>query len=77
MLMGHSTKDDIPARYGSKKRLGTWDLEQLVNASSPEIRFMTEALLKAKEAADAGDLITVKPWLSRSNWSTYYQQKFG
>lgn len=75
--MGHSSKNDIPAGYGSKKRFSTRDLEQIMAVSSPEIQFMTETLLKAKAEADAGRLIVVKPWLQRSNWSDYYRKRSG
>jgi integrase len=76
-LMGHSTKNDIPAGYGSKKRYTARDLHEITSMASPEIQFMTETLLKAKAEADAGRLIVVKPWLQRSNWSDYYRSKFG
>jgi hypothetical protein len=76
-VMGHSIKDDVPAGYGSKKRFTTRDLDQLMTNQSPETKFMTEQLLKAKADADAGRLIVVKPWLQRSNWSDYYRKKFG
>ncbi|MEN5246158.1 hypothetical protein [Brucella pseudintermedia] len=77
MLMGHSTRDDIPARYGSKKRLSPRDLEQLTGSTSREIQFMTETLMATKAKADAGELTVVKPWLHRSNWSNFYRRKFG
>lgn len=77
MVMGHSTRNDIPAGYGSKKRLSTRDLNEIATTPSPEIQFMTESLLRAKATADAGHLVVVKPWLQRSNWSDYYRTKFG
>lgn len=75
--MGHSSKNDVPAGYGSKKRFSSRDLEKILSIASPEIQFMTETLLKAKADADAGRLVVVKPWLQRSNWSDYYRKKFG
>lgn len=74
--MGHSSKKDIPAGYGSKKRYSTRDLDEIMSISAPEIQFMTERLVQAKREADAGKLIVVKPWLHRSNWSNYYREKF-
>ncbi|MRN67705.1 hypothetical protein [Brucella sp. 10RB9213] len=76
MLMGHSIRNDIPAHYGSKKRLSPRDLEEITGSSSREIQFMAETLLAAKAKADAGELTIVKPWLHRSNWSAFYQRKF-
>ncbi|WP_274426492.1 site-specific integrase [Chelativorans sp. YIM 93263] len=76
LLMGHSIKDDMSARYGSKKRLSARDLQQLTGTSSPEIQFMTKALLDAKSKAETGELVVVKPWLVRANWSEFYQGKF-
>lgn len=76
MLMGHSIRNDIPAHYGSKKRLSPRDLKELTETSSREIQFMTETLLAAKEKANAGELAIVKPWLQRINWSEFYRQKF-
>lgn len=75
--MGHSSKKDIPAGYGSKKRYSTRDLDEIMSISAPEIQFMTERLVQAKREADAGKLIVVKPWLHRANWSKHYQEKFG
>lgn len=75
MAMGHSTKKDIPAGYGSKSRFTTRDVEELAKASAPEIEFMTVNLLKAKMAAVSGELTTVKPWLNKANWSEYYKSK--
>ena len=77
MLMGHSIRNDIPAHYGSKKRLSPRDLKELTETSSREIQFMTETLLAAKEKADMGELTVVKPWLQRTNWSEFYRYKFG
>jgi len=76
-VMGHSTKDDIPAGYGSKKRFTARDLDEIMSMALPEIQFMSETLLKAKAEADCGRLTVVKPWLQRSNWSEYYLKKFG
>lgn len=75
-IMGHSIKGDIPGGYGSKGRFTTKDLEKITTATSPEINFMVDTLLKAKAAADAGKLKVVKPWLQRNNWSKHYQEKF-
>lgn len=75
-VMGHSTKKDVPAGYGSKSRLSARDLEEIANASSPEIEYMAAKLLKAKMAACAGELTTIKPWLNKANWSKYYSAKF-
>ncbi|SFJ47480.1 tyrosine-type recombinase/integrase [Aerobium aerolatum] len=75
--MGHSTKGDIPAGYGSKKRFTARDLDEILSIASPEIQFMSETLLKAKAEADEGRLTVVKPWLHRSNWSKHYREKFG
>lgn len=47
-LMGHSTRNDIPAGYGSKKRYTARDLHEITSMAPPEIQFMTETLLKAK-----------------------------
>ncbi|MFK4823578.1 DUF6538 domain-containing protein [Paenochrobactrum sp. BZR 588] len=58
MVMGHSTKKDIPAGYGSKHRLTTRDLAEITQAASPEVDFMTTKLLAAKNIKNA--------------WSTYY-----
>jgi integrase len=76
MLMGHSIRNNIPAHYGSKKRLSPRDLKELTETSSREIQFMAETLLAAKAKADAGELTTVKPWLQRTNWSEFYREKF-
>jgi len=74
-LMGHADKSDIASGYGSKTRLTVRDLSELVNAKSPVIDAMTAKLLAAKSRADAGDLQTFKPWLSRASWSEFYRNK--
>ncbi|WP_349365559.1 MAG: hypothetical protein ABL311_11325 [Nitratireductor rhodophyticola] len=74
-LMGHSRKSDIPARYGGKNRLTTRDLLRFEQAASPALDAITPVLLEAKEKADAGELVVLKPWLQERNWSEYYQEK--
>lgn len=76
-IMGHSMKEDIPGGYGSKGRFSTKDLQKITSATTPEIEFMVETLLKAKAEANAGRLTLVKPWLQRTSWSRYYQEKYG
>ncbi|WP_435657810.1 hypothetical protein [Brucella pituitosa] len=76
MLMGHSIRNDIPAHYGSKKRLSQRDLDEVTGNTSREIEFMMEALLAAKTKADSGELKVVKPWLHKANWSDFYIEKF-
>ncbi|WP_156386383.1 hypothetical protein [Rhizobium sp. Leaf391] len=76
-LMGHSNKSDMPTRYGSKTRLTTRDLKELVSVQNPTIDQMSEILMDAKERADRGELETLRPWLSRASWSDYYRKKMG
>ncbi|KFB09634.1 hypothetical protein [Nitratireductor basaltis] len=73
--MGHSRKSDIPARYGGKNRLTTRDLARFEQAASPALDAITPILLNAKEKADTGELVVLKPWLQARNWSAYYQEK--
>lgn len=75
MVMGHSTKKDIPAGYGSKHRLTTRDLTEITQAASPAVDFMTTKLLAAKTAANKGELQIVKSWMNKENWSNYYRNK--
>ena len=74
LLMGHSNKSDMSARYGSKTRLTTRDLKEL-GAEDPIIDQMSVILLAAKERAEQGELTVYKPWLNRASWSEYYRQK--
>lgn len=71
-VMGHSSKDDMPSRYGAKSRLTTRDLAQIVEATSPAIDEMSQLLLEAKAAR--GELIVLKPWTLRANWSDHYRK---
>ena len=73
-IMGHSSRNDMPARYGAKQRLTTRDLKQIVGASSPVIDNMTELLLNARIRAESGELQVLKPWLLAHAWSTYYKE---
>jgi integrase len=72
-VMGHAGRKDTPARYGRKQRLTTRDLAQLADVSSPAIEEMTEILMGTKERANRGELDILKPWLLKSNWSSYYK----
>ncbi|TCQ07666.1 hypothetical protein C8J34_104127 [Rhizobium sp. PP-F2F-G36] len=74
-LMGHSNKNDMSTRYGSKTRLTTRDLKELAEVRNPTIDQMSEILLAAKMRSDEGELKAFKPWLNRASWSGYYQQK--
>ncbi len=74
-IMGHSSRSDMPARYGSKQRLTTRDLKQIVGATSPVIDEMTELLMGAKHRAERGEMTVLKPWLLPHNWSEHYKEK--
>lgn len=74
-IMGHSTKREMSTRYGNKQRFSTKDLREITTLQAPEILFMTERLLAAKQEADSGKLKVVKPWLSVKNWSQHYRQE--
>ncbi|PZM07560.1 site-specific integrase [Rhizobium tubonense] len=76
-LMGHSNKSDMATRYGSKTRLTTRDLKELVSVENPTIDQMSEILMDAKERANRGDLETLRPWVNRASWSDYYRKKMG
>jgi integrase len=76
-IMGHSSRKDMPTRYGAKQRLTTRDLKLLVEASSPIIDEMTELLMSAKQRSESGELQVLKPWLLQANWSGYYTRKLG
>ena len=76
-LMGHSNKSDMATRYGSKTRLTSRDLKELVSVQNPIIDQMTEILMGAKERADRGDLEVLRPWVNRASWSDYYREKLG
>ncbi|QKV17054.1 site-specific integrase [Oricola thermophila] len=76
-LMGHSRKSDIPARYGMKHRLTTRDLAEIIEAKSPALDAIVPILLSAKEKAENKELIVLKPWLQRSNWSLHYRERIG
>jgi integrase len=73
-VMGHSTRNDMPSRYGAKKRLTTRDLAQIVQTPSPVIDEMSSLLLGAKDRADRGELIALKPWTLTANWSEHYRR---
>ncbi len=73
--MGHSSRSDMPARYGSKQRLTTRDLKQIVGATSPVIDEMTELPMGAKHRLERGEMTVLKPWLLPHNWSEYYNEK--
>lgn len=76
-LMGHKGKSDVPSGYGAKNRLTTRDLGELTKQSAPAIEKIMPALLEAKQKADRGDLVTLKPWLQRANWSAFYRAELG
>lgn len=76
-IMGHSSRNDMPARYGAKQRLTTRDLKLLVEASPPIIDEMTVLLMGAKQRSESGELQVLEPWLLKQNWSGYYKQKLG
>ena len=61
-ILGHASS--VPGRYGRK---GVQSPEQVaaINAADPPvIQRMREILLPAKERADRGELIVLKPWLT-------------
>ncbi|WP_416064599.1 tyrosine-type recombinase/integrase [Rhizobium sp. ZK1] len=74
-LMGHVNSKDVPSRYGAKDRLTLRDLKEIHKAQSPVIDMMTEVLMNAKERAERGELTTLKPWLTASNWSEHYRER--
>jgi integrase len=76
-LMGHKGKTDVPSGYGAKNRLTTRDLGELAKQSAPAIERIMPALLEANRKAESGDLIKLKPWLQRANWSAFYRRKLG
>jgi hypothetical protein len=74
-IMGHSSRSDMPARYGSRQRLTTRDLKQIVGATSPVIDEMNGLLMGAKHRLERGEMTVLKPWLLPYNWSEYYKGK--
>jgi hypothetical protein len=64
-ILGHVTT--VPGRYGKK---GMFSPEQVaaIEALEPAVvKEMRKILMAAKEKADRGELITLKPWLTAAN----------
>ncbi|MBW0369995.1 site-specific integrase [Ensifer adhaerens] len=74
-LMGHSVKDDVPSRYGSKTRLTVRDLRAIAALNDPTVDAVCDLLLDARSRVDNGELTLLEPWKNRATWSNHYREK--
>ena len=74
-VLGHATHDNIPGRYGAKGKYSSRDLEELTGIGSDVLDELSSILLEAKSRADAGELTILRPWLQRTQWSSYHRDR--
>jgi integrase len=64
-ILGHVT--GVPGRYGRKWLFSPEQVAAIEALEPPVVKKMREILMAAKEKADRGELITLKPWLTAAN----------
>jgi integrase len=64
-ILGHVS--GVPGRYGKKWLFSPEQVAAIEALEPPVVKAMRTVLLAAKEKADRGELVTLKPWLTSAN----------
>lgn len=61
-ILGHAST--VPNRYGRKGMLSPEQVKAIEEISPPVVKAMRKILMTAKDKADRGELIVLKPWIA-------------
>jgi hypothetical protein len=64
-ILGHVS--GVPGRYGKKWLFSPEQVAAIEALAPPVVKSMRTILLAAKEKADRGELVALKPWLASTN----------
>lgn len=64
-ILGHVS--DVPGRYGKKGMFSPEQVAAIEAIEPPVVKEIRTILIEAKEKADRGDLVILKPWLTVRN----------